>query len=404
MAWKESSVKNQRKLFIDCYVDNKFSIAELCRQFDISRPTGYKWIERYELEGIEGLVDQSKAPIVQVNATSPLIIDDILEVKFKYPNWGPKKIRGYLVCKEPTVPFPSITTISNILAKNGLVKPRKFRKRFPEKSTPLSHANMSNSVWSVDFKGWWITKDGHKCDPFTLTDNYSRYILRCLKLDGNDFNHCWAILDAAFREYGLPNFMRHDNGPPFATASAGRLSRLSVNLIKAGVIPEWIEPGNPQENGRHERMHGTLAQEAVYPDLNLKEQQLALAKYVDYFNYERPHEALGQVTPGSIYTPSLRSWNGRLVPPEYSKEYSVAKVASCGKFSWKGHSVYVGRVLSAEPIGLKEADNGTIEAYYGEIFLGTLTNNYELEVLRRPGRVKKGNYSKFKKTNNLPKI
>jgi transposase InsO family protein len=389
MAWKEVKVDQQRKLFIEVYLQNNFSMAALCRQFGISRPIGYKWVERYRNEGFEGLVNRSRAPLNQSQETDPSLVREILKMKFRQLDWGPKKVRGRLMIEQPNIIWPSTTTIGKIFDKYGLTVHRKYRKRFAAKTDPLSHANDSNDVWSVDFKGWWMTKDGEKCDPFTLTDNYSRFLLRCLKLEINDGDHAWAILETAFREYGLPNYIRSDNGPPFATSGVGRLSALSVKLIKAGVMPEWIEPGNPQQNGRHERMHGVLQREAVFPELNLQDQQEKLIKFQNYYNFERPHEALGQVTPGSVYRVSQRSWNGRLKPPEYPDDYKIGKVKSCGKMSWNCREIYVGRVLSGELLGLEKNEEGLFRVYFGPIFLGTITKEYELEVPRRPGRVKK---------------
>lgn len=389
MAWKEVKVDQQRKLFIEVYLQNKFCIAELCRQFGISRPTGYKWIERYEEEGFSGLKERSRAPLHQSCSTDPLLIKEILNIKFQNLDWGPKKIRGHLVVHQPAILWPSTTAIGNILDRHGLVLPRKYRKRFPTKTDPLSHANTSNDVWSVDFKGWWFTKDGHKCEPFTLTDNFSRFLLRCLKLKVNDGDHAWAVFERAFREYGLPNFMRSDNGPPFATSAVGRLSSLSIKLIKAGVMPEWIEPGNPQQNGRHERMHGTLKKEGVFPDLNLEDQLKKLDDFQDYYNFVRPHEALGQVTPGSVYRPSQRTWNGRLKSPEYPNDYKLGWVKSCGKMSWKHREIYIGRVLAGELIGLKENEEGLLTAYFGPIILGNITKDFHLDVPRRKGRIRR---------------
>lgn len=389
MAWKEVKVDQQRKFFIELYLQKKFTIAELCRQFGISRPTGYKWIGRYKQEGFNGLTERSRAPLHQSCSTDPFLIQEILKIKFEHKDWGPKKIRGHLVEHKPTVLWPSTTTMGNILDRHGLVIPRKYRKRFPTKTDPLSHANKSNDVWSVDFKGWWFTKDGHKCEPFTLTDNFSRFLLRCLKLQVNDGDHAWAVLERAFREYGLPNFIRSDNGPPFATSGVGRLSALSIKLIKAGVMPEWIEPGNPQQNGRHERMHGTLKQEGVFPELDLEDQLKKLDEYQDYYNFIRPHEALGQVTPGSVYRPLQRAWNGRLLSPEYPDDYKIGRIKSCGKMSWKNREIYIGRVLTGELIGLKENEDGLLEAYFGPIILGTITRDYKLDVPRRNGRIRK---------------
>ncbi len=240
----------------------------------------------------------------------------------------------------------------------------------------------------MDFKGWYLTTDHYKFDPFTLSDHHSRYLIRCLKLDLNNSEHVWATLDIAFREYGLPKIIRSDNGPPFATCSAGRLSPLSVKLIKAGVMPEWIEPGKPQQNGRHERMHLTMEQEGFYRGaLNLKEQAKKLEEFQLYYNFERPHEAIGQKTPGSLYVASNQVWTGKLMPVEYSKEYRVGKVKSCGKMSWKGKEIYIGRVLAGEQLGLKESEEG-FKVYYGPLLLGELINGKDLEIERRQTRKK----------------
>jgi putative transposase len=389
MAWKVVNVYKQRKSFILMFLEDKYSMAELCRQFEITRRVGYKWVNRFKQEGFEGLEDRSCAPLKQFQETSLEIVNEILEVKAKYPTWGPKKIRGYLVNKQPFVLWPSTTTTGNILEKHGLTKHRKIRKRFPAKTSPLSGINYSNDVWSVDFKGWVLSNHGYKCDPLTITDNFSRFLLRCVKLGANDTNYVWAIFDSLFREYGLPNYIRSDNGPPFATSGAGRLSPLSIRLIKAGVIPEWIDPGEPQQNGRHERMHGTLQQEGIFSNLTLEEQQKSFKLFQDYFNFERPHEALGNKTPGNVYTPSQRSWNGQLKAPEYGDDYKKGWIKSCGKMSWKGQEIYIGRTLAEEYVGLKENAEGSFTIYYGPIIIGALTKENEFNIPRREGRKKR---------------
>lgn len=385
MAWGEVKVEEQRKLFIDAYLSGKFKMANLCRQFKISRPKGYKWLNRFKKHGYEGLKDRSRARRTQ-KKTAQDIEQDILKTKFHYSDWGPKKIYGYLEKNHPTIHWPSSTTIGNIFKKNGLTKSRKCRKLLQERTAPLSHSQQCNDVWCMDFKGWFISKDGKKCEPFTLTDAHSRYLLRCLDLAFNDVNHVWAVFESVFQEYGLPKYIRSDNGPPFGTCGAGRLSQLSVRLIKAGVIPEWIDPGKPQQNGRHERMHGTLKRECISKDFNLDEQKLKIHEFQHYYNFIRPHEALDQNTPGSVYIPSNRRWDGKLRSPEYPKGYKVAKAASCGKICLKGKLIYIGRAVAREPIGLIECENG-LSAYFGPIFLGTLIEN-ELVIPRRKLRKK----------------
>jgi len=379
MAWRASRVEDQRKEFIDKFLSDDMTVKDLCEEFQISRKTGYKWIHRFQEEGEEGLKDRSRAPHFQAGKTSHNLESKILEAKRKRMKWGPKKIRASLEEQEPTVEWPSVTTIGNILGRNGLVIPRKYRKRFPAKTDPLSHCKAANDVWCIDFKGWFKTKDGLKCDPLTVTDAHSRFILYCSKLNSGRWHDVWQALETLFYDNGLPYYIRHDNGPPFATSGAGRLSTLSVNLVKAGVIPEWIEPGKPYQNGRHERMHLTLKAEGTFPlELTLEEQQMKFRDFLNYFNFERPHEAIGQKTPGSIYMRSEREWDGKLRSPEYNSEYLIKRVRDRGQLAWNGSDIYIGKTLKNEFIGLKESDDGNWLAYYGPVFLGTIdhTGNF----------------------------
>lgn len=386
MAWRKTKVEDQKKEFIQAYLENKFTISDLCRHFDISRKCGYKWINRYEENGQQGLHDLSRAPLNQPNKTNPDIVTELLEIKYQWPHWGPKKVLGYLNHLKPYIKWPSLTTVENIFNEYGLVKKRKLRKRLAERTSPLDSCNTSNDIWCMDFKGWSLTKDGVKLDPFTVMDAFSRYLLCCQKLHANNSGYVWAVLDRLFREYGLPMRIRSDNGPPFATLGAGRISGLSIKLIKAGVIPEWIDPGEPQQNGRHERMHLTLKKEGVDPSEGLSTQVKKLEAFQEYYNFIRPHEALNQKNPGSIYQESERYWDGKLRSPEYSNEYKIGRVKSCGKMSWKGREVYVGRVFEGEPIGVKEEELA-VKAYYGPIYLGRIEDN-NIEFKRRPGRIK----------------
>jgi putative transposase len=374
MAWKERSVFEQRKLFIQDFESKKFNFSQLCKEYEITRPTGYLWIKRYEESGVGGLLNIKSTPHTQPNKTSPSVLNEILAVKFEWPTWGPKKILGYLNNNMPHLDLPSLTTVENILKRNGLVSPRKLRRRLAERSTPLAHANGVNDVWSADFKGWILTNDGYKFDPFTLTDNASRFLLKCIKLNINDTTHVWGILDIAFREYGLPLNLRTDNGPPFATLGPARLSSLSIKLIKAGVNPDFIEPGKPQQNGRHERMHGTMESECFSPQLDIDEQILKLSEFQNYYNYIRPHEALKQVPPGSVYVPSNRVWNGKFRSPEYVDYLKKAKVRSCGKIKLLGKNIYIGQGLIGEYVGLQEIEKG-YKVYYGSLHIGDIIDS-----------------------------
>lgn len=394
MTWKEIKVGEQRKLFIQDFQTNNYNISELCRIYGISRPTAYLWINRFEEEGQSGLVDRISTPHNQPLSTPQYVINEIIKLKSKMPKWGPKKIHAELKRNKPDLDLPSRTTIGNILKRNGLVIPRSVRKRFAARTHPLAHVKEINDVWSADFKGWFMTKDGYRCEPFTLTDNASRYLLKCVQLQANNENHVWAILDLSFREYGLPLYLRTDNGPPFATVGIGRLSTLAVKLIKAGVMPDFIDPGKPQQNGRHERMHGTLKSEGINSEYSLKEQILYFDKFKDYYNFERPHESINQETPGSVYRPSNRTWNGKLKSPEYLDGYKKAKVEISGQIKLKGKHIYIGRALAREYIGLKEVENG-FEMYYGNLYLGDVSENGEITFQRREGRIRKKIKSDF---------
>jgi putative transposase len=386
MTWRIMKVDEQRSLFIKSYLEKRFDLSDLCRQFGISRPCAYKWIKRFKKEGWEGLKNRSTVPLNSPKATSTVLVKEILKIKYERPKWGPKKVWGHLINNRKDISWPSPTTVENILKKHGLVERRKLRKRLAKAVNPLVECNSSNDIWCIDFKGWWLTKEKQMCGPFTLMDAHSRFLLCCQQLNQNDTTHVWAIFERLFREFGLPLRVRSDNGPPFATLGAGRLSRLSINLIKAGVMPEWIEPGQPQQNGRHERMHLTLEKEGVDLDANFVSQIKKLEEFANYYNFIRPHEALGQKTPNTVYQRSSRYWDGKLKSPEYSNEYKIGKVKSCGKMSWKNREIYIGRVFEGEPIGLKLEDE-SLKAYYGLIFLGVIKEN-SLEIVRRQGRRK----------------
>jgi putative transposase len=386
MAWGVSNVGEKRQLFIEGCLEKTVSMADLCRQYEISRKNGYKWLNRYLEEGEKGLKDRSKARLSQPEAIEDEIVQAILKLKFQWLKWGPKKIRATLERNDPSILWPSKTTIGKLFSKHGLTVARKLRRRLPIRTTPLAHCHQPNDVWCMDFKGWWMTKDGQKCEPFTLIDASSRYLVRCNKLLANDTENAWAVLDSAFRECGLPVYLRSDNGPPFATCGAGRLSPLSVRIIKAGVIPDWIDPASPQQNGRLERMHLTLKQDAARPDdLELEEQITKLWEFQEYYNNVRPHEGIGQKRPCDVYYPSSRLYTGCLKSPEYPSGYKIGKVKSCGKVSLRGGEVYVGRALSGEPIGLKETEEG-LEVYFGHVFLGLINEAGGLIIEREKGR------------------
>lgn len=389
MVWRVTNVEDQRKLFIEAYFENEANLTELCNEFCISRKTGYKWIERYNEHSYEGLKDRSRARHFQ-NRIDQNLEEKVLEIKKLRNSWGPKKILGHLENNEPNRVLPSATTIGNILLRNGFQKTREIRKRLPARNKPFSECQKPNDIWSIDFKGWFMTKEKIKCDPLTITDAYSRYLLHCSKLPLGTGEYVWEVLEKNFYKYGLPTHIRHDNGPPFATCGAGRLSKLSIILIKAGIIPEWIDPGKPYQNGRHERMHRTLKAEGIIPrKLTLKEQQLKFSEFQHYFNFERPHESLGQKTPGSIYTTSPRQWHGKLKSPEYDDEWKKVRVKASGQISWLGKEIFITKSLKDEYVGLKENKDGNWEVNYGPVNIGIINEKKELEYPLRKIRSKR---------------
>jgi hypothetical protein len=269
-----------------------------------------------------------------------------------------------------------------------LVERRRRRHRPVPQASPFAAVEAANDTWCIDFKGWFLTGDGKRCEPLTLTDAYSRYLLRCQALVRTDTDHVWPVLDAAFREFGLPHYLRSDNGSPFASRGAGGLSRLSVKLIKAGVTPERIAPGKPQQNGRHERMHLTLLQEVASPPAtNMRQQHERLRSFQQFYNEERPHQALDHATPADRYQPSTRRFDGVLRKPEYSDDRDVRSVRRNGDIKWQGSTIYISEALVGEPVGLTENESGWTVSY-GPILLGAIERGRGR--LRKPKRNTKG--------------
>lgn len=355
----------ERFEFIQEYRDGEWSLAELCRRYGVSRQTGYKWIERYRAEGIEGLRDHSRAPEHHPNQILKDVSDEVLVLRRQHPHWGPAKLRERLQRDAPEIVWPAASTIGEILKRAGMTVPRKKRRRATPSQSPLSHAVAANQVWSADFKGWFRCGDGRRCDPLTMSDNSSRYLLRCQALEEMQEPSVRAVMDAAFREYGLADAMRTDNGEPFASVGVAGLSRLSVWWIKLGIRPERIPPGKPQHNGRHERMHRSLKQATARPAAaNLRAQQNAFDRFRQEYNWERPHEALQMKTPGEVYVSSCRPYPSRLAEPEYGNGWEIRRVRECGTMRWWSSSIFVGRALAGESIGLEPVADGVWRVWF----------------------------------------
>lgn len=384
MGWKETCAVDERMRFVVAVGKHEESFAAVCRRFGVSRRIGYKWLARFEMEGPVGLLDHSRAPLRHPQAIAGRIGERCLEVRRAHPSWGPVKVRAYLERRAPATGWPAASTIGELFDREGLTVKRKLRRRSPPSSAPFAHCDMANEVWCIDFKGWFLTGDGKRCEPLTITDAHSRYLLRCQALARTDTDHVWPVLDAAFREFGLPRYLRSDNGSPFASRGPGGLSKLSVKLIKAGVTPERIAPGKPQQNGRHERMHLTLLQEVASPPAaSLREQLERLRKFQRLYNEERPHQALDNATPAECYQASSRHFDGVLREPVYDDQQGVRRVRRNGEIRLSGNMIYISAALIGEPIGLAEHDDGWIVSY-GPIELGTIAHRGDR--LRKPKR------------------
>lgn len=374
MGWKVNlTVSQQRREFITEYQRGEESLTALCRHYQICRATGYKWITRFEQEGPAGLEDRSRAPLHHPQAMADEIRKAILALKAQHPFWGAAKLLGRLEQHQPERRWPAPSTVGALLQREGLTVARRRRRRAEPRSHPLAVADEANRVWSVDFKGWFRTGDGQRCEPLTLLDNYSRYLLRCQIVAGETAAAVKPVLEAAFREYGLPERIRSDNGPPFGANGVAGLTGLTVWWIKLGIVPEKIHPGCPQQNARQERMHGTLQRETASPPAaNRRQQQRRFDAFRVEYNEQRPHEALGQQPPAQFYQTSPRPLPRRLPEIEYPASWEHRTVFNGGQFCWRGEYLFASHALEGERIGLEPAAEGSWRVWFADWELGLL--------------------------------
>jgi transposase InsO family protein len=371
MPWKELKPMDQKIQMIADWQTKHFSKTDLSQKYGISRKTVYKWLYRYQKSGIDGLKELSRRPDSSPDQTNQEIIELIIKEKLKNRKRGPKKINAQLKQQYPQLDIPAPSTIGHWLKQNGLVAPRKRRRRVPPYNEPFIKCQSPNAIWSTDYKGQFYTKDGKKCYPLTISDNYSRYLLKCVGLPGPRYEQTRAVFESAFREYGLPGALRLDNGTPFAGRCIGGLSQLMVWWIQLGIIPERIDKGCPQQNGRHERMHRTLKAESLDPiAASIKEQQMQFDLFRHDYNNHRPHEALDQQPPAKYYIKSSRPFIEKPAEPEYDYSYMVRRVRHNGEIKLHGNMYYLTALLSGQPVGLKEVDDGIVTLYYSFYPLG----------------------------------
>jgi transposase InsO family protein len=372
--------------FVFEYERDEATMSELCERFGVSRETGYVWLRRYRQLGLQGLVELNRAPQRHPNQTGAAVEAAVVELRQAHPSWGPRKLKRVLQRDQPGRRWPATSTIGEILYRAGLVWARKRARKTAPYTQPLAHATECNRVWCADFKGWFRAGNGDRIDPLTITDAYSRYLLRCQAVEKTDTARVQAIFEAAFREYGLPQAIRTDNGAPFASPALGGLSRLAVWWIKLGIVPERIQAGHPEQNGRHERMHRTLKQEvALAPAADRRAQQRALDRFRREYNQVRPHEALGMETPAHVYASSPRQYPRQVPETEYPDTMLVRAIKSHGHFRWKQHDVFLSEVLWGERIGLLPEADDYFTVYFANQPLARF-DGYTRRVLPLPKR------------------
>jgi putative transposase len=377
MPWSDTTAMELRVQFIRDWRSARQTIADLCALYDISRKTGYKWIERYIEDGPDGLLERSHAAHAVHNKTPTEVEQAVLDMRLRHPSWGPKKLLHKLTERHPRLVLPGRSTIADILTRNGLITQRPRRRTIGHPGKPGRQILLPNDCWSADFKGQFRTRDGVYCYPLTVTDNYSRYLLGCQALPGTLLQPSKIVFTRLFKQYGLPHRIRTDNGVPFASHTLGRLSRLSVWWVRLGILPELIEPGKPQQNGKHERMHRTLKDETTKPPAaNSRAQQRKFNAFRREFNEDRPHEALDMNTPAQLYQPSNRTMPDKLLPLEYPDRFEIRYVSANGGIRWKRQWVNVTTALIGEHVGLEEIDDGLWDVYFGPLKLGRLLERH----------------------------
>ena len=375
MPWKEHGVMEERLRFVEEWNSGDWNMAELCRYYGVTRATGYKWAGRYETGGVEGLRDLSRASHEHPNTVSEEMEERVIGMREKHPSWGAPKIRARMMLDGGEQSLPAESTIGAILKRNGLTVPRKRRRSSRPGGPPLAYTGGANGTWCADYKGWFRTGDGRIVYPLTITDAYSRYLLRCQGLPAADYLHSKPVFEAAFREYGLPEKLRTDNGAPFGSNGESGLTGLSVWLIKLGIAHEHIQPGKPQQNGRHERMHRTLKEDTTKPPAaSLRAQQSRFDRFRYVFNNERPHEALNNQVPASLYHPSSVRLPRKLPEFTYAKGLLLRRVNNSGDISWHKNRVFISEVFRFEELGVELITPGLYRVFFRDMEIGEFSS------------------------------
>jgi transposase InsO family protein len=385
MPWKLTSVMDEKLQFMSECLAGDEPMTVLCERYGISRQTGYELKRRYATEGPSGLAARSRAPHHHGRATSAQLVVRIVNLRRSKPHWGPKKLLAVLEREDPSQAWPAPATVSDILRREGLSHPRRSHRRPLTLDAPFAAVEGVNDAWCIDFKGWFETRDGERCDPFTVTDAFSRYLLG-LRIMTPSTEPVQAQMDELFKNHGVPASIRSDNGSPFASSGAGGLTQLSARWAKMGIRLERIWPGRPQQNGRHERMHRTLKAEACQPPAaTLIQQQARFDAFRHEFNCERPHEALGQRRPGEVYEPSTRPFVEPSGDPDYGEDL-VRRVRSSGEIKWNGSLLFLSEVIVGEAVGLAERPDGHWLVRFADVPLALIDRKTNKLARFGPGR------------------
>jgi putative transposase len=386
MAWKDVGPMEERIRFVLRATREEMAFTDLCVAFGVSRKTGYKWLGRYEAQGLDGMHERSRRPLNSPMHIENWIEDAVVRERRRHRTWGPKKLREKLAEKYDLDVVPAASTIGNIIKRHGLTKKKRRRRPVtqPDRTT-RTKPTRPNEVWGADFKGWFRTKDGRRCDPLTSSDLYTRFVLICRSVDGQRIDSTKPEFRKAFMRYGLPEAIRVDNGSPFGSRGICGLTKLSAWWLQLGIRVEFIEPGHPEQNGVHERMHRTLKDETARPPAgSLKAQQSRFDRWRREFNYERPHEALGMQKPAQRYERSSRRYTTHPAPFGYPLDYEIRMVKTHGAIKWRNRFCYVGEALHGIALGLVEVADATHAVYFGDLLLGYLDEG-TAESLRPPG-------------------
>jgi transposase InsO family protein len=346
---------DERLRFVARLLDGQ-NMSRVCREFGISRPTGYKIFNRYKDIGYQGLLDRSRRPYRHANQIPFQLESAIVRLRTEHPSWGAAKIREKLLRAFPMVPAPAKSTVHAVLDRNGLVERRK-RRRHKAQGTSLTDPSSPNQLWCADFKGEFMLGNRQYCYPLTITDYSSRYLLACESLESTKSMFAFNVFERVFKDFGLPSAIRTDNGVPFASPNAlFGLSKLAVWWLRLGIHIERIKPGHPQQNGRHERMHLTLKKEATKPaSFNFLQQQSRFDDFIEVYNHQRPHAAIGMLYPGEVYTPSPRPFR-HPDPPHYPFHDRTVCVTRCGRICIGKRKINLSQVFSGQLLGIREVD------------------------------------------------